>query len=437
MKRQRTRHAVLVVALAWAVAGATGSAAAQQDEEQPPALLLILDSSGSMEGAAGDGRTKLAAAKDALVALVDDLPDGVNVGLRVYGHRVPNTDKRRGCKDTELIVPVRPLDRAGAKSRIRSFGAKGFTPIGLSLREGARDLPPEGARTIVLVSDGVDTCAPPDPCKVARRIVAKGIDLRIDAVGFQVDPGARRQLRCIARAGKGTYVDAASASELAGRLQQLSIRALRRYETAGLEVEGGDGPEDAPALLPGQYVDGIPVEGEEWYAVYLDSGQVLRASATFIGRGSRLGGALAMLEMQVYGSDGNDRVRLSDVSISRGAQIGGPPKTAFVETLPVGASDSYPGPGWYYVRVATSASGPPRDFPLELRVGIHDDTGAPAAPVLPSDDHDDGSPPPTPGGDDPAEPAPPLAAAAALVLPALAGAAAGIVLARGVRRRRR
>ena len=429
MRRQQLRFAALVLALFWLAVGITDPAAAQpSDPEDPPALLLILDSSGSMQGAAGDGRTKLAAAKEALVTLVDDLPEEVNVGLRVYGHRVPNTNKARGCKDTELVLPVGPLDRAGAKRQIRSFGATGFTPIGLSLREGAKDLPPEGKRTIVLVSDGIDTCAPPDPCKVARRIVARGIDLRIDTVGFQVDPAARRQLRCIARAGKGTYVDVTSASELTGRLRQLSIRALRRYEAAGLEVEGGDGPGDAPALLPGQYVDGIPVEGEEWYAVYLDAGQVLKASATFIGQGGRKSGALNTLEARVYGPDGNASLELADTSDPKQSEIGGPPSTSFVETRAAGSADSYPAPAWYFLRVVTDADGPPRDFPLELRLALVDETGAPAEPVVPHDaapeedgDASGGEPAPD-GGTDPAASVP---GAAALLVPALVGAAAG------------
>jgi Ca-activated chloride channel homolog len=439
MRRERFRFASLVLAVLWLAVGATDVAAAQgSDPEDPPALLLILDSSGSMQGAAGDGRTKLAAAKEALTTLVDDLPEDVNVGLRVYGHRVANTDKARGCKDTELIVPVGPLDRAGAKRQIRLFDATGFTPIGLSLREGAKDLPPEGKRTIVLVSDGIDTCAPPDPCKVARRIVARGIDLRIDTVGFQVDPAARRQLQCIARAGKGTYVDVTSASELTGRLQQLSIRALRRYEAAGLEVDGGDGPGDAPALLPGQYVDGIPVEGEEWYAVYLDDGQVLKASATFIGQGGRESGALNTLEARVYGPEGNASLDLAGTSDPKQSEIGGPPSTSFVETLPVGSDPGYPAPGWYYVRIATSARGAPGNYPLELRIGIFDESGAPAEPALPSaeeappEESDEG--PGSPRAEE--EPGLP-ASAAALLIPAVLGAALGLAVAERMRGRRR
>jgi hypothetical protein len=68
----------------------------------------------------------------------------------------------------------------------------------------------------VLVSDGGDNCKPPDPCAVAREISKGGIDLKIQAVGFQVKAGARRQLKCIAKAGGGRYVDATDAEGLSG-----------------------------------------------------------------------------------------------------------------------------------------------------------------------------------------------------------------------------
>ncbi|MEX2503270.1 MAG: hypothetical protein WD378_00370 [Egicoccus sp.] len=76
--------------------------------------------------------------------VVDALPDGTHVGLRVYGHREPNTDEERGCQDSELVGPVQPLDRDAMRTAIDEFQPSGFTPIGLSLREAAGDLPPEG-----------------------------------------------------------------------------------------------------------------------------------------------------------------------------------------------------------------------------------------------------------------------------------------------------
>ncbi|MGW3467377.1 hypothetical protein ACWDKQ_02650 [Saccharopolyspora sp. NPDC000995] len=40
------------------------------------------------------------------------------------------------------------------------------------LRAAAEALPEEVLRSITLISDGLDTCAPPDPCEVARELDA-------------------------------------------------------------------------------------------------------------------------------------------------------------------------------------------------------------------------------------------------------------------------
>jgi Ca-activated chloride channel family protein len=187
-----------------------------------------MDASGSMNRVGETGRPLIDEAQDALVRLVEALPEGTAVGLRVYGHRVPNTDKVRGCRDTELVVPVGPLVREVMTAAIGGFEARGFTPIGLSLREAVEDFPEGGRRTVVLVSDGEDTCAPPDPCEVAQEIVSKGIDLRVETVGFLIEAGSRAesQLRCIAEATGGSYRTVAEAGELAGALSRVVGEAV-------------------------------------------------------------------------------------------------------------------------------------------------------------------------------------------------------------------
>ena len=119
-----------------------------------------------------------------------------------YGHRTSKNDRAAGCQDTELVVPVAPLDRPRMLGAIASYRASGFTPIGLSLQQAAADLPPEGPRTIVLVTDGEDTCGPPDPCQVARDLSASGVAVRIETVGFYLKDNrlAEQQLQCIASA---------------------------------------------------------------------------------------------------------------------------------------------------------------------------------------------------------------------------------------------
>jgi Ca-activated chloride channel family protein len=117
----------------------------------------------------------------------------------------------------------------------------GFTPIGHALALAARDLPADGPRTIVLVSDGEDTCTPPDPCEVARNLRAQGVAVKVETVGLLLEgPKARGQLQCIARATGGSYRDVSSVADLASSLVDISSRAARGVTT-------GSGSKGRPA----------------------------------------------------------------------------------------------------------------------------------------------------------------------------------------------
>jgi Ca-activated chloride channel homolog len=376
--------------VAWLLWPASGRAAAQSDDETEPALLLIMDSSGSMNGGDGSGGTKIQAAKRALNGVVNALPGDSLVGLRVYGHRIPNTDKRRGCKDTQLITPVGRLDRGPMKQQIRSFDAKGFTPIGLSLEEGAKDLPKEGKRTIVLVSDGIDTCAPPPPCKVAKRLSQQGVDLRIDTVGFQVDPRARRELRCIARVAKGSYFDAGSAAELSDQLARLSLRALRTFEVEGTAVTGGSSTSSAAVLESGQFTDTISPGEELYYGVELAEGQALGASASAVGDIDFLG----TLTLTLTSPD--DRFIADDAAVAGGEGL----QSIAVRSETIGPAATDPDMqtgGTYYLKLALEEQGDEtEEFPIELVVDV---TGDPVEATL--------TPDPSATDDDPEQAAPP------------------------------
>lgn len=59
-------------------------------------LVVAFDASGSMAGALG-GDTKMAAARQAVDALLDDLPDDVTASLVAFGHRGTNDDAGRAA----------------------------------------------------------------------------------------------------------------------------------------------------------------------------------------------------------------------------------------------------------------------------------------------------------------------------------------------------
>ena len=257
--------------------------AGAQQEHSRGAMLIILDASGSMNNVDEDGVAFIDKAKDAVLELIDALPDDVAVGLRVYGHREPNTDPVRGCQDTELLTPVVPIDRVAIRSAVSGVEASGFTPIGLSLQQATMDLPEAGPRSIVLISDGVDTCAPPDPCEVAEELYGDAVDVRIESIGFLIDTGsaAEQQLRCIAEASGGEYRTVSRADELIGKLGEVATDMLdwRPAMTLSGALEQAVAPnvpltlirdwwaEDPPTFARGEYV-GLILPGEtRWFQV--------------------------------------------------------------------------------------------------------------------------------------------------------------------------
>ncbi|MEV6815863.1 VWA domain-containing protein [Micromonospora sp. NPDC051296] len=284
MINKRWSPAVLLGLLAATTLAGPAPASADEKAEpvsEPPRVQLVLDVSGSMRATDIDGRSRISVAQQAFGEVVDALPDETQLGIRVLGATYKGKDKQQGCLDTQQIVPVGPVDRAQAKAAVASLRPTGFTPVGLALREAAEDLGTgTTARRIVLITDGEDTCAPPDPCQVARELAAQGTTLVVDTLGLAPDEKVRRQLLCIAAATGGTYTAATSAEDLTDRLKQLVDRARDTYATTPAKVDGTDVCQGAPLLASGVYTDRETFSEHRWYRVPVQPGQELRASVS-------------------------------------------------------------------------------------------------------------------------------------------------------------
>jgi Ca-activated chloride channel family protein len=175
---------------------------------------------------------------------------------------------------------VGPLDRNEAKTAVGTLEPTGWTPIGPALLAAADDLSGgDASRRIVLISDGEDTCSPPDPCDVARQIAAKGIHLTIDTLGLVPDAKTQAQLSCIAEATGGTYTSVKHRKELSGRVGQLVHRAANPVATP-VATSGTQDCSTAPELTPGLYSDRESFAQHRWYRVSVAPGQELRASVS-------------------------------------------------------------------------------------------------------------------------------------------------------------
>ncbi|MFC7984169.1 VWA domain-containing protein [Streptomyces sp. NPDC057336] len=280
----RTRLAAgacaLLAALTAGLAFPSGAAAGEPTGEDAPKVNLVLDVSGSMRTRDIDGGTRMAAAKQAFNEVLDATPEEVRLGIRTLGADYPGDDRKRGCKDTARLYPVGPLDRTEAKTAVATLSPTGWTPIGPALLAAADDLEGgDGSKRIVLISDGEDTCAPLDPCEVAREIAAKGIGLTIDTLGLVPNAKMRQQLSCIAEATGGTYTSVEHTDELTDRVNELVDRAADPVVTP-VAVEGAGSCAKAPTLESGLYTDREEFGQQRWYRVDVLPGQELRASVS-------------------------------------------------------------------------------------------------------------------------------------------------------------
>ncbi|QKW60195.1 VWA domain-containing protein [Streptomyces sp. NA03103] len=280
----RTRLAAgacsLLAALAAGMAFPAGAVAGEPTGEDAPKVDLVLDVSGSMRTRDIDGGTRMAAAKQAFNEVLDATPEEVQLGIRTLGADYPGDDRKTGCKDTAQLYPVGPLDRTEAKTAVATLSPTGWTPIGPALLKAADDLDGgDGSKRIVLISDGEDTCAPLDPCEVAREIAAKGIGLTIDTLGLVPNTKMRQQLSCIAEATGGTYTSVEHTEELTDKVNQLVDRAADPVVTP-VATEGADACAKAPTLKSGLYTDREEFGQQRWYRVDVEPGQELRASVS-------------------------------------------------------------------------------------------------------------------------------------------------------------
>ena len=205
-------------------------------------ILIILDASGSMWGQISLKRPdntrvqkcKIEIAQKVLEEYIHDLDqEKVNVGLRVFGR-----NREMGCQDSQLIIPVGPLDKEAFKRTVRKAkpGHMGKTPIAYSLRKALVDISTpndirrfldsgefsEGKKSIILITDGKEGCDSIEQVKGLEGDLRRlGVDIvQINVIALKIpqesrpdtvaEPGIQldmeAHLRKISRSTEGQYL---------------------------------------------------------------------------------------------------------------------------------------------------------------------------------------------------------------------------------------
>jgi Ca-activated chloride channel family protein len=197
-------------------------------EAQDVNILFLIDASYSMKEKFGGSDRKMGAAKQVIEHAISMIPSSVNVGCRVFGQSfsgAPEID----CRQTYMLVPMAQHNRGSLITAVRTIQPSGLTPLEYALRRCAEEdfSRCQGKKTIILISDGQDTCGG-DPCAYMTQLGRYGISIRCDVVGLELKKNhkAQDELNCLAQASGGKYYDASNADDLIQSVAHSVNRAI-------------------------------------------------------------------------------------------------------------------------------------------------------------------------------------------------------------------
>ena len=226
-------------------------------------LEIVLDVSGSMNIKLGEGNRWQVALK-ALKEVVDTLPEDLNVGLRVYGHRY-SSKSAQTCQDTELVVPLVKLDRERIMKTATALKPRGETPLIRSILKSVGDLKAVGGGSVILITDGEESCKG-NAKAAAKEIKASGVNLTLNIVGFTLTSEAvENELGTLAGSTGGSYYGAQDGAQLARAVKLAALQRLPYdvFDASGKLVFCGQMSELSRELPRGQYRTRIDVLGQK------------------------------------------------------------------------------------------------------------------------------------------------------------------------------
>lgn len=243
LRPSRIPGIVLVAALTLGVAAVAAAFAGPRLWLRVPVkdgtVVLCIDTSGSMS-ATDLSPTRAAAAKAAARAFIDAVPQGTRIGIVTFASGA-----------SVVQAPTDDLDVVrDALNRIPP--PNGGTAIGDALTLAGRQLPTQGKRVIVLMTNGVNNGGV-DPVNAARQVAAAGAGIYTVGIGTsgsgELIPGTNEPaeldddtLRAIAASGGGTYAAAGDAAGLRGAFRNLANATVwekHRIDGSTLFAAGG------------------------------------------------------------------------------------------------------------------------------------------------------------------------------------------------------
>lgn len=170
----------------------------------------MVDGSGSMNEPYLGAASRMDLAKRSIATIVANLPPDVNVGLVDF----------QSCAQVRRQKFYSPAERPELLGEINGLRPFQGTPLARSIERAGNIASGDVETTVVIVSDGDDTCGG-DPCAAARAAKAAKPKLTINIVDLSGERG-RAVVQCVAQATGGRVLAPNTPAEVTRAMREAS-----------------------------------------------------------------------------------------------------------------------------------------------------------------------------------------------------------------------
>lgn len=174
---------------------------------EEPEVMVIVDGSGSMNESFL-GQSRIGLARRSIAHIARTLPAPVSIGLIDF-------------TDCTSVVPHKfyeAPERGELVRKVEQLTPNGGTPLARSIERAGNLVSGQAPATIIVVSDGEDTCRG-DPCAAARAVKAAKPNVIINVIDISGERG-RPVIQCIANATGGRVLSPQSGADMLNKMQQ-------------------------------------------------------------------------------------------------------------------------------------------------------------------------------------------------------------------------
>jgi outer membrane biosynthesis protein TonB len=173
-----------------------------------PRMVFVVDGSGSMEEGIRGASSRMSAVKQSIGRVVRGLHPDIRIGMVSFSD----------CGATSNSQYHSQSERGALLGKVNRINPAKRTSLAASIRRAGAMASRRAPTTLVIASDGEDTCGD-NPCAAAQEVRRKKPNVTISVIDMS-GGSARQVLNCVAQAGGGRVYLPNSAQQMADQMQR-------------------------------------------------------------------------------------------------------------------------------------------------------------------------------------------------------------------------